>query len=241
LGSFFAGIKAGTMGGILYAGGMAAFNVVLLYALQADVMASISKANPSLCPMVPNVNGSAQDCFVSLVTIDVPFVAFVAFFITLLYSGLFGIYHDFFPRLGTPAKAMILAAIVAVNLVFFGFAGYIFNSQSEAATTAFLVIWTALFGYSLGRLYRRYTRQVGFESEDGSMLRVMVDGREVTGKSRTFATTSSHRLRAELSEDASFKEWERSGGVSLEDSRSFETVMEVNGDGTVKGKVSGKY
>lgn len=241
MGSFFAGIKAGTMGGILYAGGMAAFNVALLYALQANVMASISKSNPSLCPMVPNVNGSAQDCFVSLVTIDVPFVAFVAFFITLLYSGLFGIYHDFFPKLSTAVKAMIVAAIVAVNLVFFGFAGYIFDSQSEAATTAFLVVWTGVFGYSLGRLYRRYTKQVAFESEDESMLRVMVDGREVTGKSRTFATTSSHRLRAELSDDASFKEWEGSGGVSLEDSRSFETVMEINEDGAVKGKVSSKY
>jgi hypothetical protein len=241
LGSFFAGIKAGTMGGILYVGGMAAFNVILLYALQADVLTSISKANPVLCPMVPNVNGSAQDCFVSLVTIDVPFVAFVAFFITLLYSGLFGIYHDYYPKLGTAAKAMVVAAIVAVNLLFFGFAGYIFDSQSAVATTAFLILWTALFGYSLGRLYRRYTKQVGFESEDTSMLRVLVDGRDVTGRSRTFATTSSHRLRAELSDDASFKEWEGGGGISLEDPRSFETVMEVNADGTLKGRVSGKY
>ena len=229
------------MGGILYIGGMAAFNVVLLYALQADVLKSISSANPTLCPMTPDVNGSAQDCFVSLVTIDVPFVAFVAFFITLLYSGLFGIYHDSLPRLATGAKAMVAAAIIAANLLFFGFAGYVFDSQSAVATTVFLVVWTALFGYTLGRFYRRYTRQVGFESEDTTMLRVLVDGRDVTGKWRTFATTSSHRLRAELSEDASFKEWEGSGGVTLEDPRSFETVIEVNGDGSLKGKVSGKY
>jgi hypothetical protein len=241
LGSFFAGIKAGTMGGILYVGGMALFNVVLLYALQADVMASISTANPVLCPMTATVNGSAQDCFVSLVTIDVPFVAFVAFFITLIYSGLFGIYHDFYPRLGTATKAMIVAAIVAVNLLFFGFAGFIFDTQSEVATSAFLILWTALFGYSLGRLYRRYTREVGFESEDTSMLRIVVDGRDVTGKLRTFATTSSHKLRAELGEDASFREWEGSGGINLEDPRSFETVMEVNGDGALKGRVTSKY
>lgn len=241
MGSFFAGIKAGTMGGILYVGGMALFNVVLLYALQADVMASISNANPVLCPMTATVNGSAQDCFVSLVTIDVPFVAFVAFFITLIYSGLFGIYHDFYPRLGTAAKAMIVAVIVAVNLLFFGFAGYIFDTQSEVATSAFLILWTALFGYSLGRLYRRYTREVGFESEDTSMLRIVVDGRDVTGKLRTFATTSSHKLRAELGEDASFREWEGSGGVNLDDPRSFETVMEVNGDGALKGRVTSKY
>ena len=241
MGSFFAGIKAGTMGGILYVGGMAAFNVVLLYALQSDALASINRANPILCPIPGNSTASAQDCFVSLVTIDVPFVAFVAFFITLLYSGIFGIYHDYFPKIGTAVKAMVVAAIVAMNLLFFGFAGYIFDSQSAVATTAFLVLWTALFGYSLGRLYRRYTRQVGFESEDISMLRVLVDGRDVTGRSRTFATTSSHKLRAELSNDASFREWDETGGVNLEDPRSFETVMEVNGDGTLKGKVSSKY
>jgi len=229
------------MGGILYVGGMAAFNVVLLYALQADVLASISRANPTLCPIPGNVTVSAQDCFVSVVTIDVPFVAFVAFFVTLLYSGLFGIYHDYFPKLGTTPKAMVVGAIVAVNLLFFGFAGYVFDSQSTIATIAFLVLWTGLFGYSLGRLYRRYTRQVGFQSEDTSMLRVLVDGRDVTGRTMTFATTSSHRVRAELSDDASFREWEGGGGVGLEDPKSFETVMEVNGDGTLKGKVSGKY
>ena len=241
MGSFFAGIKAGTMGGILYVGGMAAFNVLLLYSLQSDVLAAVSKANPTMCPILATVNASAQDCFVSLVTIDVPFVAFVAFFITLLYSGLFGIYHDYFPKIGTGAKAMVVAAIIAVNLLFFGFAGYVFDSQSAVATTAFLVLWTALFGYSLGRFYRRYTRKVGFESEDTSMLKVLVDGRDATGRWRTFATTSSHRLRAELSSDASFKVWDGSGGVSLEDPRSFETVMEVNGDGTLKGRVSSKY
>ena len=241
MGSFFAGIKAGTLGGIIYVGGMAAFNVVLLYALQADVVSSINQSNPLACPIPGNATASAQDCFVSLVTIDVPFVAFVAFFITLLYSGLFGLYHDYFPTLGTVSKAVIVAGIVAVNLLFFGFAGYVFDSQSAVATVAFLVVWTGVFGYSLGRLYRRYTRAVRFESDEPAMLKIMVDGRDVTGKTRTFATTTNHRLRAELSEDASFKEWEAGGGVSLEDIRSFETTVEVNGDGTVRGRVSGKY
>lgn len=242
MGSFFAGIKAGTLGGILYIGGMAAFNVALLYALQADVMTSINQAYPAACPLVPNINGtSVQDCFASVVAVDVPYRAFVAFFITLLYSGLFGTYHDYLPRLGTAPKGLVAAAVVGANLVFFGFSGYIFDSQSAVATSVFLLVWTALFGYLLGRLYRRYTRAVGFGSQDSGMLRVVVDGRDVTGKSRTFATTSSHKLRAEVSDDASFREWEASGGVTLEDPRSFETVMEVNGDGTLKGDVTPKY
>jgi hypothetical protein len=242
LGSFFAGIKAGTLGGILYVGGMALFNVVLLYAFQKDVLASIHQAYPTACPLVPSVNGtSVQDCFASVVAVDVPFRAFVAFFVVLLYSGLFGMYHDLLPSLGTIAKGMAVAALVAANLVFFGFAGYIFDSQSALVTSLFLVGWTAVFGYFLGRLYKRYTRLVGFESQDPGMLRVVVDGRDVTGRSRTFARTSSHKLRAELSEDASFREWEVGGGVTLEDPRSFETLMEINGDGTLKGKVTGKY
>lgn len=241
MGSFFAGIKAGTLGGMMYVGGMAVFNVVLLYALQADVLSSIHQANPVQCPSPP-VNGtSVQDCFASVIAVDVPFVAFVAFFITLLYSGIFGLYHDFFPKVDTSVKGIIAAAVIGTNLLFFGFAGYIFDFQSEVATVVFLVAWTLLFGFLLGRLYRRYTRSVVFESQDASMLRVVVDGRDSTGRPKTFATTSSHRVRAELSDDASFTEWETAGGITLEDSRSFETVMEVNGDGTLRGKVVGKY
>jgi len=242
LGSFFAGIKAGTLGGILYVGGLAVFNVVLLYALKADVLKSINQSYPIACPLIPNVNGSSvQDCFESVVAVDVPFRAFVAFFVTLLYSGLFGMYHDFLPRLGTSPKGVAIGAVVGANLVYFGFSGYVFDFQSAVATGIFLVVWTGLFGYSLGRLYRRYTRVVTFESQDPSLLRVVVDRRDLTGRSWTFATTSSHRLRAEVSDDASFREWEAGGGVSLEDPRSFETTMEVDGNGTLKGKVTAKY
>jgi hypothetical protein len=186
------------------------------------------------------VNGSAQDCFSSLVSYDVPFLAFVAFFITLLYAGVFGIYFDALPGKST-IKGLILAAVVAINLVFFGYSGYIFNFESAAASTVFLVLWTSVFGYLLARFYRKYTRPIRFESQDSGLLRILVDGRDQTGKERTFALTSNHRLRAEVSDDASFKEWATLGGITLEDSRSFETTMEVNGEGTVKGTVASKY
>ena len=242
MGSFFAGIKAGTLGGIVYVGGMAIFNVLLLYALKADVLASINQAYPLTCPLTPNVNGTTvEDCFTSVVALDVPFRAFVAFFIALLYAGLFGTYHDHLPKLGSTTKGLVAGGVVGGNLAFFGFAGYIFDSQSALATGGFLVAWTIVFGFILGRLYRRYTRAVSFESQDRSMLRIYVDGRDTTGGSRTFAATSSHRLRAEVTEGASFKEWEAVGGITLEDPRSFETTMEVNGDGALRAKVASKY
>ena len=187
------------------------------------------------------MNGSAIDCFSSVIAVDVPFIAFVALFITLLYAGAFGLYYDSLPSRSNTVKGLILGAIVGANLVFFGFSGYVFDSESALATGLMMLAWTPFFGYLFGRLYRKYSRAVEFSSQDGELLRVMVDSRDCTGKTRTFATTSSHKIRAEVSNDASFKEWTPSGGVTLEDQRSFETIMEVNGDGTVTGKVGTKY
>ncbi len=241
MGSFFAGVKAGTLGGILYVGGIAVFNVILLYSLKATVLVEISHSYPQSCPLTPSVNGSAEDCFSSVLSVDVPFVAFVAFFITLAYSGLFGIYYDSIPIRRATVKGLMAAAVVGFNLIFFGFSGYVFDSQSAVATAVMMIVWTPLFGFLLGRLYKKYTRVVEFSTQDEGLLKVVVDGRDATGRAKTFATTSSHKLRAEVSEDASFKEWEASGGVTLEDPRSFETGMEVNGDGAVKGIVGQKY
>lgn len=242
MGSLFAGIKAGTLSGVLYVGGMAAFNVVLLYALKQDVLTVIRGSYPSICTPVATVNGtSIEDCFASVVAVDVPYIAFVAFFVALLYAGLFGRYYDSLPSSSPTLKGELVSVLVGANLVFFGFSGFYFDFEASAATGAFLIGWTVVFGYFLGRLYKKYTRLVAFESQDPKLLRVLVDGRDSTGKSRTFAHTSNHRIRAEVADDASFKEWEPTGGVKLEDPRSFETVMEIEDHGTLTGKVGGKY
>ncbi len=233
MGSFFAGIKAGTLGGVLYLGGLAVFNVVLLYALKTEVLAAIRASYPQVCTPV-------EDCFASLIAVDVPYVAFVGFFIALIYAGIFGRFYENLP--GTPIlRGETISAIVAVNLSFFGFSGFYFNFESSLATAIFLIAWSGVFGYVLARLYKRYTRTVAVQSVDPESLRVIIDGRDFTGKSRTFAYTSSHRLRAEVANDSSFREWQVEGALTLEDPRSFETVMEVNGEGTVRGIVSKKY
>jgi len=241
LGSFFAGIKAGTLSGVLYVGGMAVFNVVLLYALQSSALNAISQAYPKDCPRIANATGSAADCFQSVVAVDVPFIAFVAFFITLIYAGVFGLYYDSLPTRGSTIKGLIFAAVIGLSLVFFGFSGYVFDSESGVATTLMMLLWTPLFGYLLGRFYKKYTREVEFSSQDPGLLKVVVDGRDSTGRVKTFATTSNHKLRAEVAEDASFREWQATGGISLEDARSFETTMEVNDNGKLVGMVGTKY
>ena len=242
MGSFFAGIKAGTLSGILYLGGMAVFNAVLLYTLKPDVLTVIRQSYSSTCAPVASVNATTvDDCFASVVAVDVPYLAFVGFFIALLYSGIFGRYFDRFPMKSTTLKGETTAAVVGVNLVIFGFAGFFFNPEAVIATSAFFFPWTVVFGYMLGRLYKKYTRVVEFSSQDPDSLKVVVDGRDYTGKSRTFALTSSHNVRADVSDDASFKEWEPTGGIKIEDPRSFESIIEVNGDGVLTGRVGKKY
>ena len=234
MGSFLAGIKAGTLSGILYVGGIALFNVLLLIALKPTVLNVISSSG--LCAS----GSSLEDCFYLVLAYDVPFLAFIGFFIALLYSGVFGLWYDGFPG-GWAVKGEIIAAVVGLNLVFFGYSGFYFDSVSALVGGVFFLVWTGAYGYVIGKLYKRYTRLVTFQSEDRDSLRVLLDGRELTGRTRTLALTSTHKLRAELSEGASFKEWVASGGVSLDDTRSFETTFEVGGDGLVKGRVGKKY
>lgn len=243
MGSFFAGIKAGTLGGVLYVGGLAVFNVLLLFALKPEVLSAISTYYPQVCTAAPPSGNAStlEDCFSLLVAVDVPYVAFIGFFIALLYTGIFGLWYERLPGSSSLVKGETIAAIVGFNLVLFGFYGFYFNYESGLATGVFLLAWTAVFGYVVGRLYKKYTRLVTFQSQDEGALRIFVDGRDFTGKTRTFATTSTHKVRAEVADDASFKEWEVGGAIMVEDPRSFETAMEVNGDGLLKAQVGKKY
>ena len=247
MGSFFAGVKAGTLSGIVYAGGLSVFAVAVLVAFKADVLAYI--AQPQEFAIACGVTGSAINstalglCYSSQFSLFVPFMAFAVFFVVLFWAALFGIWYERLPGQNAVTKAEVMAAVmVLVSFLVIGLPyGYAFNYDTTLVTDAFLIVWSALFGYVMARLYGRYTRPVTVESQDPDLLRVIVDGKDYTGKTRTFALTSSHKLRAELTEDASFREWEVSGGLAVEDPRSFETVVEVNGPGSLKGIVTRKY
>ncbi len=241
MGSFFAGVKAGTLAGLVYLGGIAAFNVAILYALKGDVLSQIRASYSAVCGGIPTESASLQSCFNSVVAIYVPFIAFIGFFVALVYSAIFGRFYEAFPGGRFWMKGETLAAVVGISLLYFGLSGIYFDYASKVAGTAFFVVWTLTYGLLMGKLYSRYTRVVRFESQDPSLLKISVDGRDFTGKVRTFSLKSVHVLRAEVSEDASFKEWTVSGGVTVEDQRSFETEMDVNGDGLLKAQVSKKY
>jgi hypothetical protein len=234
MGSILAGVKAGTLGGALYAGGLAAFNIAMWYLFKGEALSQLGSTSPGSCP--PNNSTALQACFNLVASWYVPLTAFYAFFVVLFFAALFGWSYESFPGRSPAAKGEVIAALVALGLVLGDLYGFVLGPEETALLAAFFVGWTAVFGYAMGRLYRRYTRLVRFESADVKLVKVLVDGKDYTGRSRTFARTTTHEVRAKLAEGASFREWTVSGGVSVEDPRSFETLMEVNGDGLLKAQ-----
>ncbi len=231
MGSLLAGIKAGALGGVLYFGGAAAFNAFLLFAFKADVLNSISQSYPQTCPPVHSIDG----CFSSVVS-SLPYIAFLGFFVSLFFVGLFGRFYESFPGGSPLVKGEVAAVLVGFALVVLGITGARLGAVTTEGLAVFFAVWTVLYGAVLGRLYRRYTRSVRFETTDENLVKVMIGGNDYTGKSRTFASSSAHKVRAEVAKGAYFREWNVSGGVTVEDPRSAETTMEVNGDGLLRAQ-----
>ncbi|MDA4125004.1 MAG: hypothetical protein OK438_06110 [Thaumarchaeota archaeon] len=240
MGSFFAGIKAGTLAGTVYLGGFALFNVLLLFALKADALAIISQNFSQSClPATPGT--SVEDCFDSVVAVYIPLIAVIGFFVALLYAGLFGRFYERIPGRTQLFKGEVIAVVVGLSLLFIGLTGFAFDYIARVSLGVFFFVWTVLYGYFLARLYRKYTRLVRFESQDPTSIRVLVGRKDYTGKAVTLAHTSTHQIRAEVADDASFKEWTVSGGITVDDARSFETAMEIGGDGLLKVQGGKKY
>ena len=237
MGSFFAGVKAGTLGGILYIGGLVAFNVFLLFLFKADAISVISGSDK--CPSIATGNAtSAEDCFNLVVSVYPELLGFEGFIMAVAFSGIFGAVYDSFPFDGAVARGETVAAALGVSLNGLGFAGLFFARTQSLVLGVFLILWTAVYGVVLGRLYARYTGTVRFEDTGRAEAKVMVDGRDQTGRKRTFALKSIHRLTAEPPEGRSFKKWIQSGGVTVNDLMSFETEFELAGDGSLRAETT---
>lgn len=232
MGSTLAGVKAGVLCGVIYFGILALVNVSVLFAFQKDATAAINAGFGQLCSS--RYNSSAYDCLVSVAQIQVPFVAFLGFFLSLVFAGLFGRFYERVPGVEYRTKGITTALLLLLALILFGLGGYTFDTPSTYITAASEIGATLGYGVLLGFLYTRYTRRVEFVGEEEGSLRILVDGKDFTGKTRTFSSMSVHEIRADSAGGSPFKEWVVSGGVTVEDSRSFETTMEVNGDGLLK-------
>lgn len=237
-----AGIKAGVIAGIVYIGALSVSNLALLYLARGDILTYISNNFSQVCSPVSSVNATTvEDCFNSLAPVYLPFIAFFGFFITLVFSAVFGRLYDRIPGRSPSFKGLLVAPLAAISLVYFQLVGFTFELSATEALIVVLLAATVAYGVILGRFYKRYTRLIQFVSDDNSALRIIVGRSDLTGKTTTMAANSTHNIEAKISEDSSFKGWSVSGGVAVEDARSFETTMEISGDGLLKGQVTKKY
>jgi MFS family permease len=232
LGSSFAGAKAGILAGIFFAGTVGAFNLILLETfhdryIQLLFVYGCNGTKTAIAQQTP------QQCFGDLVSY-IPFLVFVIFIVSLVFASLYGRFYERVPGQGRKSKASSVGLVMLIALLLMGYAGIFLDSTARSTLIVYDIIATVIYSVILGTLYGRYTRTVEFVSPSLDAIRIQVDGRDVTGKARTFSAKSNHKLTAVAGESASFKGWSSSGGVSVEDNKSFETVMRVTGNGLVR-------
>jgi hypothetical protein len=233
LGSAFAGVKAGILAGIIFSGSIGLFNVILLYLLKADVL-KFTSGNGCAGIVAGGSVPTPEECFTLVLTIYVPFFMFLIFIISLFFAASYGRFLEYIPGQGYRTKSTSIALILLILLLVLGLGGISFELVARISILVFNLFMAVVYGFVLGSLYKRYTRLVEFVSPDPSSLVIRVDGKNFTGKTRTFSLRSSHAVKAVTSGEKSFKEWAASGGVVIEDSKSFETSIEINGDGMLK-------
>lgn len=238
MGSAFAAVKAGIIGGIFYAGITGSFNLFVVFIFKKSALSVLATFHECSGVTVGGPVSTPNECFSSLISVLVPYSVFVIFLVSLVFSSSFGIFFDSLPGRSYTTRASIVAFIMILLLLYTGFEGISFDSQERVMIATFDFIMAYLYATILGSLYKRYTRVVEFSSQDPELLRIIQGRRDVTGKTRTVAANSSVKIRAAPLGNAAFKEWSCSGGVSLEDSKSFETVMRVAGDGMLKASLS---
>ncbi len=217
---------------------MGLFNVSLLYVLRSDVLNFLSGDLKNCGGIVSGGSVPTPDeCFNLVAQVYLPLTTFLTFLISLFFAASYGRFFEHIPGRGYTTRSTSVALILLIVLLTLGFGGVSFEFVARVSNLVFSLFITLVYGFVLGGLYRRYTRLVQFVSPDPALFMIHVDGKNFTGKTRTFALRSSHNVKAITSAGVSFKEWSTSGGVEIEDSKSFETSLEVKGDGMLKGTV----
>jgi hypothetical protein len=223
LASGLAGAKAGAIGAAFFAAAAGAFDAVVLEVFKSSVIASMVSAG--VCTATP------ESCFSTLVGLDVLLLVILPVAVCgLLFGTLYGMYFEFFPGGGYTSRAAAVGMVMLVVILFFGLGGIAADATQGLLVRLFDLV--AMVGYVLilARFYRRYTREVRFESSGG---RVTVDRKDWTGKTKTLRIHSSHSISAP-NEKGAFHAWLVSGGVSVADPKSLETTIKVDGDGLLK-------
>jgi hypothetical protein len=228
-GSSLAGAKAGILGGVFFGAAAGLFNIALLEVFSGTVLAAFQ--SNVVCTTPPT---TPQDCFSTLLSTYIPtFVIFPVAVFGILFGGLYGVYFEFLPGRGYGIRAVAAGMGMLIMILVFGVAGVTADPTERAIMYAFDTVAMLVYASIIARYYRKFTREVEFVSPDLKRLKITVDGKNFTGKLKTLSLHSTHTVRAP-GEGGAFHEWLVSGGVSVLDSKSFETTMRVDGDGLLK-------
>lgn len=225
MGSALAGVKAGAVASLYFAGSIAAFNALLLLAFESQVLSFL--AQDSGCTASPT------DCFATIIFPGIPLYDFVrTLVIAILFSIVIGMYFDFLPGPTYFNRTTLVAMIMLLFMLFLGLTGIYADEQQEVLMVAFEVVTTFFYALIMARLYRRFTREVEFQSSIQDAI-IIVDRRNLTGKKRTFGVNSKHKIEASTG-GKPFKLWRVSGGVQVKEPRELNSSMLVAGDGILK-------
>lgn len=223
--SGLAGAKAGAIGAGLFAAAAGLFDALVLELSKSSVIAAMESAG------VCTTFKSLQDCFTYLVGLDVLLLVVLPVGVCgLLFGTLYGMYFEFLPGGGYTARAAAIGMLMLIVILFFGLGGVAGNVTQGLAVRVFDLVAMVAYVLLLARFYRRYTREVRFESSGGKFT---VDNKDYSGKTKTLGIHSTHKVSASGGKGA-FHTWLVSGGVSVEDHKSPQTKMKVDGDGLLK-------
>jgi hypothetical protein len=228
LASPFAGAKAGIVGAAFFTAVVGLFNFVFLETLKSTSLADLSKTAAG-CTTTP------ETCFNNIIVINLPYAVLLpCATLGVLFGVLYGMYFEYIPGKGYAIRAIGISLIFLIVLIVIGSAGNATATDETELATIRAFDTVALIGYAyiISKLYRRLTREVNFESPSDK-LKIEVDGRNYTHKMKTLSLHSSHKLKAPTDKGV-FHQWLVSGGVSVDDPRSPETKMKVEGDGLLK-------
>jgi hypothetical protein len=229
LGSGLAGAKAGILGGIFLGAAIGISNILLLEAFSSDVLQFLA-GNAALCP----ATATPQDCLSTTLLFSIPtFVMFPVAVFGVIFGSLFGLYFEYLPGVGYRMRGLSMGLGLLVFILFFGVGGETIPGTTKAVMSALDLLLVVAYTLIISRFYRKFTREVAFQSARPKDLKVLVDERNSTGKTKTFALNSTHKVKAD-DDGKGFKEWLVSGGVSVDDPKSFETTFKVEGDGLLK-------
>ena len=225
MGSALAGAKAGLVASLFFAGSISVFNIVLLLAFKTQALSYIST--------ISSCTGAVESCYSSLLFVFVPIDDFIRIFVIgILFAIAVGVYFDVLPGPSYMRRTLLGALIMVVLMLFLGLYGEVTSTGQAVLMVIYEGIAVVFYAFIMARLYRRFTREVEFQSIPAKG-KLFVNGRDMTGRKRTFQVGSNQKVEAE-GEAKAFRGWLVSGGVVVKEPKEPKTSIQVNGDGLLK-------